>query len=315
MTDKRILHFYAIINGILFLISGFGKAIDTTSFSKLIQQYGLGWLALISPMIVALEIFLGINLILLIKLRYNALIACTLILIFTISFAWAFFQNGITDCGCFGAVYSSGLPPLVSFIRNGIMMIMLLLVYLKYPKEYSKTPAWKNYLLICIMAVSIFVSGLSYSLPSSFKTKKNTHPFLNQHVTNTSLSKYVKTSPDSTYLVFCFSYTCPHCWNSIENLREYRNAACVDSLIMLGSGKSENKRIFEEYYNNELFIRDVPSSDFGAIASSVPTAFLLVQDTIKAVLKSVMPSSYIFHKNFGHFVSDIENDNKKIINQ
>jgi len=43
MFEKRILNIYSVIIGALFIISGIGKVIDTTAFSNLIFQYGLGY--------------------------------------------------------------------------------------------------------------------------------------------------------------------------------------------------------------------------------------------------------------------------------
>ena len=60
MFEKRILNIFSILVGALFIISGIGKVIDTAGFSNLILQYGLGYLMILSPIIVLFEILLGL---------------------------------------------------------------------------------------------------------------------------------------------------------------------------------------------------------------------------------------------------------------
>ena len=48
MTRKII----CIIIGVVFVLSGGGKVINTAAFASLIVQYGLGWLQLFAPFIV-----------------------------------------------------------------------------------------------------------------------------------------------------------------------------------------------------------------------------------------------------------------------
>jgi len=116
MFDKRILNFFSVTIGALFIISGIGKAIDTAGFSNLIYQYGLGYLMVLSPLIVLFEILIGLFLVLLINPKRYSLISLVLLVIFTISFAFAHFKNGINDCGCYGTMQPSNVPFIFSFI-------------------------------------------------------------------------------------------------------------------------------------------------------------------------------------------------------
>lgn len=297
MFDKKILNIYTIIIGIFFLISGAGKVINTAAFSNLIADYGLGYLMILAPVIVLAEILLGLSLVLLINPKRDAFISLLLLAIFTGAFAYAHFVRGINNCGCFGTVEQSSLPPVFSFIRNFILIGMSLIVWLKYAKEAKTEVAdWKKNLILFVMAVAIFIAGFTYSTPNFLMAKPESNKFQNKHITNTPLSKYIQTSTGRRYLVFCFSYTCPYCWNSIENLRQFKNTNTVDSLVVFAAGEPKDKLIFENNFKPDFVIKDLTGKEMDELTKSYPTAFYVEHDTVKVVIESELPSPFIFKK-------------------
>lgn len=297
MLDKRILNIYAIITGLLFIISGAGKVTDTTAFSNLIYQYGLGYLMILSPVIVVAEIFIGISLILLIKPKLFSLLAFMLLFIFSFAFAYGHFVHGINDCGCFGTLIRTNISPIYIFLRNLILMVMSLFVFLKYPVQKDPIVSWKKYLVQIIMYTAIFIAGLSFTTPDFLKPTTGKHRFQDENVTNTALSNYIKTSADSTYLVFCFSYTCPHCWNSIENLRQFIKDKTVDRVIAFGTGETNERNAFIKNFKPDFSITELPLKNISTLTEIFPTAFFIEQDTIKTVIQSVLPSPVTFKNN------------------
>jgi len=298
MFEKKILNVYAVITGLLFIISGAGKVIDTAAFSNLIYQYGLGYLMILSPVIVITEILIGISLMLLINPRLYSLFAFILLMVFTIAFAYAHFRYGVNDCGCFGTLKHTNISPIFPFLRNSILLLMSLLVFLKYPKEKIETVKWKKNLVQMVMYPAIFIAGFSFTTPFFLQPGIAKHPFQNQNIKNTELSKYIKTSPDSTYLFFCFSYTCPHCWNSIENLRQYKKSNTVDSVIAFATGADSSKLFFIQNFNPDFYIRDLPLDTMLKLTNLFPTSFYVEHDTIKAIIEGELPSHIIFKNQY-----------------
>lgn len=297
MFEKKILNIYAVIVGIFFLISGIGKVIDTAGFSNLISQYGLGYLNWLSPVIVIGEIILGLLLLLLINPKRDSFISLFLLVVFTAAFAYAHFARGINDCGCFGTINTSDLPPVLSFLRNFILIIMSLIVWLKYPEKQGKeVRGWKLTAIISVLGISSFFAGFTFSNPLMSFSRPQKSSFLNQNVKDTELSKYIKTSQDSTYLVFCFSYTCNHCWNSIENLRQYRISGTVDSVLAMATGRQDAKLFFYENFNLDFYIRELPGDTIKKLTDAFPTAFFIERDTVRVVIKSVLPSPVTYKK-------------------
>jgi uncharacterized membrane protein YphA (DoxX/SURF4 family) len=300
MFEKGILKVYSIIIGMLFIISGLGKVIDTSGFSNLISQYGLGYLMILSPVIVVFEILLGLFLLLLINPKFYAMISFWLLTIFTALFAFAHFKYGVNNCGCFGTLHTN-LSPTISFFRNFILMLMSLIVWINDYKligfDLVHPSNWKKYLIITVMCISIFTAGFTYKTPYFLRNKFKIHEFQGQNIKNTNLAKYIKTSPDSTYLIFCFSYTCPHCWNSIENLRQYKitNTANIMALGALGTDE-KNKDDFNNDFKPDFKIKDISINEMSKLTDLYPTAFYIEHDTIKIIIKSELPSPFVFQK-------------------
>ncbi|OFX88129.1 MAG: hypothetical protein A2W99_10725 [Bacteroidetes bacterium GWF2_33_16] len=300
MFDRKILDIYAFIVGAFFVVSGVGKVIDTTSFSQLITQYGFGVFKLLSPPIVLIEILIGLFLLFSINPKRYSLISLILLVVFTISFAYAYFKNGVTNCGCFGTLKYSSLPPVFSFIRNFILIFLSFIVWIKYPKEKIDTEDWKKYFIISAMCLSIFISGYTFKVPIFKKSSNINERYLNKHIKDTDLSKYVKSSKDSTYLVFCFSYNCPHCLNSIENLKQYEKSKIVDRIIAIATGEEIHQQLFNENFEIDFGIRNLPGDSLFSIVNVVPTAFFIKNDTIKSIIPSALPSHVIFRKFYLH---------------
>ena len=298
MFEKRILNVYSVIIGIFFIISGIGKVFDTAAFGNLIYQYGLGYLMILSPLIAITEILIGLFLILLINPKRYSLFSFVLLIIFTISFAYAYFKHGVNDCGCFGSILHSDISPFFSFIRNFILLMMSLIVWLKYPKEEFKHVKWKNYIILVVMSFSIFISGFTYKSPFFLRSKTEVHKFQNQNIKNTELSNYINTSKDSTYLIFCFTYTCSHCWNSIENLRQYQISNTVDRVVSLAAGKNSDKLFFEQNFHPAFNIKDLSIEKMAELTNAYPTAFYVEHDTVKVIIQSVLPSPITFNKQY-----------------
>jgi hypothetical protein len=221
-----------------------------------------------------------------------------LLIIFTLAFGFAHFKNGINDCGCLGTFQQLSIPPVLSFIRNMLLIVLSIVVWMKYPVYNSEITNWKKYVILAAMVISIFIAGFTFRLPASFQ-KIAEKPSLENHlVKNTELSNLIKTSYDSSYLVFCFSYSCPHCWNSIENLRQFINMKIADRVYIFGMGEKESKEYFIQNFKPDFLIQDITHEKMVKLTTIYPTAFYIRHDSIKAVIQGVLPSAITFKKYY-----------------
>ncbi|OCK50963.1 doxx family protein [Chryseobacterium sp. CBo1] len=135
-----------IIIAIIFIASGFVKAVDLVGFSFKMEEYfspsvfNMPFLEkfalLFSIIVVVLELFLGFLLLLKLKLKFtlSALIALCVFFGF-LTFYSAYF-NVVTDCGCFGDAIK--FTPWESFVKDVVLLVGLIILFVLYRKEFSK---------------------------------------------------------------------------------------------------------------------------------------------------------------------------------
>lgn len=140
---KAILRF---IVAIIFILSGFVKAVDLVGFSFKMEEYFSPsvfnipffekFALLFSIIVVVLELFLGFWLLLKLKLKFtlSALIALCVFFGF-LTFYSAYF-NVVTDCGCFGDAIK--FTPWESFVKDIVLLVGLLILFILYRKELTK---------------------------------------------------------------------------------------------------------------------------------------------------------------------------------
>lgn len=134
------------IIAVIFILSGFVKAVDLVGFSFKMEEYFSPavfnmpffekFALLFSIIVVVLELLLGCMLLLKLKLRFtlSALIALCIFFGF-LTFYSAYF-NVVTDCGCFGDAIT--FTPWQSFIKDIVLLAGLIIVFVLYRKEFKK---------------------------------------------------------------------------------------------------------------------------------------------------------------------------------
>jgi len=146
---KSLLRF---IIAVIFILSGFVKAVDLVGFSFKMEEYFspsvfnmpfLEKFALFfSIIVVVLELFLGFLLLLKLKLKFtlSALIALCIFFGF-LTFYSAYF-NVVTDCGCFGDAIK--FTPWESFVKDVVLLVGLIILFVLYRKEFAKKDAYSD---------------------------------------------------------------------------------------------------------------------------------------------------------------------------
>jgi uncharacterized membrane protein YphA (DoxX/SURF4 family) len=155
-----------IVFGLVFIFSGFVKAIDPLGTAYKLQDYflafGTEWLFPIAlPLSVfmnGMEFLIGVAVLLGLKMRYSAWGAILFMLFFTPLTLYIAIANPVPDCGCFGdAIIISNWN---TFYKNLIFLIAAVLIFVNRDKI---KPLWNkkaDWLIILIIALSTF--GLSF---------------------------------------------------------------------------------------------------------------------------------------------------------
>lgn len=111
-AGRLILHLLRLVTGGVFVFSGAVKAIDPLGTVYKIEDYldafGSFWIQLSSLaypaaiVLIAFELMIGIQLLLMIRFRDNTLLAMLFMLVMTPLTFYIALRNPVTDCGCFG---------------------------------------------------------------------------------------------------------------------------------------------------------------------------------------------------------------------
>jgi len=156
-------HILRIIIALIFIASGFVKAVDVVGFSFKLEEYFSpsvfnmpffeSQALMIAIFVIVLELVLGFMLLLRIRLKFtlSALIAVCIFFAF-LTFYSAYF-NKVTDCGCFGDALK--FTPWQSFIKDLILLMGLILLWFLYRNHFQllqpKNPS--KYVALSLFAI------------------------------------------------------------------------------------------------------------------------------------------------------------------
>lgn len=187
---KGLLRF---VVAVIFILSGFVKAVDLVGFSFKMEEYFSPtvfnmpffekFALLFSVIVVILELLLGFMLLLKLKLKFtlSALIALCVFFGF-LTFYSAYF-NVVTDCGCFGDAIK--FTPWQSFIKDIVLLLALLILFVLYRKEFRKKDTYSysgkkesnkiQYILLAVFSlvmIGIGAYGILYEPVIDFRDYK-----------------------------------------------------------------------------------------------------------------------------------------------
>ena len=215
---QQLSKIFRFLIGLVFLLSGLLKAIDTAAFADLMSEYGATWFGFAAPLIIFIEIFLGVMLLFDFYAKPISWGTAIFLLVVSSIYLYGVTARGITNCGCFGPLTLLNSKPWLTFTRNSILLVMLLPTLVRR-QEQSTAITIPSVIFMAVIAVAVmFMCGFSMHGAKCLQ-KQNT--FCPVALAQTPLSEHVTTHPDSTYLVFAFSYSCPYCQNSIGNVNQY----------------------------------------------------------------------------------------------
>jgi len=292
---KKTVKILSSLVGIVFLISGIGKSLVTFNFSQILVQYGFEFFQYFAPVIIVIEIFLGLSLFFCIKLRLTSLISFIFVSILSLAYLYGYFFANISNCGCFGHFSFLNTPPLFTFLRNIVLLGLLLLIYLK-SKDLHKIPDKNEIRIItAILCAVCFVAGYTFVKPQSDATQyvtkgKNINIDVNQSV----LGEFHTFSKDSSYFVFAFSYSCPHCFSSIENLKQYERLGVADkSLALSFSPDGATPEIFNALFMPNFQIKHFPPLQLFRLTNRFPVSYYIKNNIITMEIHGLLPCGYL----------------------
>lgn len=280
---KKFSFISTTLLGLIFLVSSISKAWDAEAFADMLLQYGPQWFSIGAPIIIMIESVLGMVLLLRISPTWSAICADCFLVVVSVIFAYGVLTKGIGDCGCFGVLsilFTN--KPWMTFVRNALFIVISIPAILESSKEIKGSHI-KVIVIIFVVGLSCFICGLSmnksYKLPkiSSAKVTNNRNNMMDK------LKDIYSFQSDSSYIVYLFSFTCPHCQNSFANVQQFQQFNVVDKVIGISIQDQEAMERFYRIYNPEIEIITISKEEMQHITNQLPMGLSIKKNSIVKV--------------------------------
>lgn len=170
-SKNNILLIARIIFGLVFLFSGFVKAVDPLGTAYKISDYleafsltSLDFLAFPSALaLIAIEFTIGFNILLNVHLKATTWLAGIFMLVMTPITLYLAIENPISDCGCFGdAIVMTNWQ---TFYKNVILCIILIIIALLKDHARPWLSNWGAWVVTLLpILISLGISIYCYNL-------------------------------------------------------------------------------------------------------------------------------------------------------
>jgi hypothetical protein len=159
----------------------------------------------------------------------------------------------------------------------------------KTPSPFKKSVAFSA----SIILLFTFLAGYAFSTVAEFTFMGPGKPvatnFKDQPISRAIPERIYRFSPDTSYAVFLFSYTCPHCMNAIENLKKYKGGF-VDEIIGLNVEDTAGRADFMRNFDPGFRICDVPLKDVYRISNRFPVTIICRNNKVEGAFIGFLPS-------------------------
>lgn len=166
---KILMFISRILVGVVFIFSGFVKAVDPLGsnykFSDYFNAFGIDWLHGIAlPLAIVLstiEFIVGISLVFNVKIKLGAWGALLFMALFTPLTFYLALANPVKDCGCFGDALI--LDNWQTFYKNIVLLVPTIFAFIKrehYTSRFNQIGQW--------LVVGLFTFIIAYSSVFSY---------------------------------------------------------------------------------------------------------------------------------------------------
>lgn len=165
---EMIKNILRILIALIFIASGFVKAVDVVGFSFKLEEYfspsvfNIPFLEkqalILAVIVVVFELVFGFFLLIKTQLKFTLSMLIALCVFFAFLTFYSAYFNVVTDCGCFGDALK--MEPWQSFWKDIFLLVGLLIVYFLYRNDFNKVEEktnFKKYLSAFAFMTMVFV--------------------------------------------------------------------------------------------------------------------------------------------------------------
>lgn len=260
MKKRLLLQLISLVIGIVFVISGTSKMIDSSKFIGVLYSIGFQEFSYMAPFVSTLEMILGLCFILNFQVKNVAFVIFILTILFTFSFLYSYIFRNIENCWCFGDVIN--LSPSESITKNLLILIGSFFLWKKSPAIQTITGI-KVAILCFFASIGFVLSG--YTIDKSLREAIYFNSLEGSLFKETSINYVGKSIKKDKFALFVFSPSCPHCWNATENVKKINEYGIYGDVIgiipkslsyKLDNYKSKMKPNFQVFILNDSDINN-----------------------------------------------------------
>lgn len=182
-TLPVLLHANRLLIGLVFIFSGFVKAVDPLGTVYKIEDYltafdgfwgGLTFMAFPAAfLLIAIELLIGLNLVFQVKFKFSSWLAFVFMLVMTPLTLYIALYNPVTDCGCFGDALK--ISNWMTFYKNVFFFILTLLLLIfqkKYSKIFLPNVEWGFIIVFFVASFGFMIYNLTHLPVLDFRPYK-----------------------------------------------------------------------------------------------------------------------------------------------
>ena len=146
-----------------------------------------------------------------------------------------------------------------------------------------------------ITGFAIFFAGYTYK-PTMSINSPNVEKFLNKSTKEIGLEHFYKFDNDSTYIAIIFSYTCPHCLNTMANVNLFKESGYVDNIVYLPVGGGQAKTEFDKNYKIIGPRINGASAGISRVSGTFPTILFIKNNSVIFVNEGFLSAPLVFFR-------------------
>ena len=166
------MHASRFLFGLVFVFSGFVKAVDPLGMTYKLQDYftALGGMfyslsdnaLILAIALSAIELFIGLNLVFAIQIRRTAFFGLLFMLVMTPLTLWIALKNPVSDCGCFGDALK--ISNWETFSKNIVLLALIITVLLTTRPHQKFFILWVEWIaMVIFLGTGIGISAYAYN--------------------------------------------------------------------------------------------------------------------------------------------------------
>jgi len=280
---RYLYHILRILVGLAFIVSAIAKLYPIEPFENTFIELGVSnWLfaPFLARLVIALELFLGLAIILNLWLKNKVYyLAHGVLAFFTAYLVFLLVTKGNdVDCGCFGSLVV--LSPGISIAKNFAMIIALLFIPRQYHMNGNVVKIGFGLILILSITLPLALNPIGVHNMQGVE--------VNHKVDLTGLPPFYKTNQSVDFsqgkkVVAFLSYKCKHCINATKKLVLLDKKQKINNLyLVIGSKREEGLTKFIEEIKPEFPIIWMSGNDFFKYSGGrLPAIFYIENGVMK----------------------------------